>query len=446
MKTPIVDFLKGYAARDIARFHMPGHKGRGALDAARFDITEVQGADVLYHADGVIADSMANATALFGTAATLYSTEGSTLAIKAMLALVAADVPKGARPRVLAARNAHKAFLYGAALLDMDITWLMPRGTAHLCACPLTVREVEKALAAEQMLPQAVYLTSPDYLGNVADVAGIAAVCKRYGVPLLVDNAHGAYLRFLSPSRHPMDLGATMCADSAHKTLSALTGAAYLHIAKDAPLKYVAGAPAALSLFASTSPSYLVLGSLDLCNRTLATGYGEALAKTVLRIEKTRKRLAENGLALYGDEPLKLTLDAAACGYTGEALADTLREKGIEPEFADKDFLVLMISPANTEGELDLLERALLSVVPQAPRVKEAPPLSRPALACTPREALLAPAEEIDVALALGRVLAAPTVACPPAVPILMSGEVIDAAAQALFQKYGVTRVRVLKE
>lgn len=431
---------------DVARFHMPGHKGRGPLGIESYDITEVSGADVLYHAAGVIAESEANAKALFGTARTCYSTEGATLAIKAMLALVAADAPRGTRPRVLAARNAHKAFLYGAALLDIDIKWMMPRDTAHLCACPLTPADVESALAAEGALPQAVYLTSPDYLGNIADIAGIATVCKRYGVPLLVDNAHGAYLRFLTPSRHPIDLGATMCADSAHKTLAALTGAAYLHIAVDAPLKYSEGAPAALSLFASTSPSYLVLGSLDLCNGALDKDYGKAIATTALRVTEMKKRLAARGFVLCGDEPLKLTVDAAACGYTGEELADMLRAKGIEPEFSDQDFLVLMLSPANTDDELDALEAALCLITPRMPREVTRLPVPTPVSALSPREALLSPAEDIEVREAIGRILAAPTVSCPPAVPVLISGEVIDAAAVRMFEQYGFTHVRVVKE
>ena len=446
MRTPIADFLRQYAARDVARFHMPGHKGRGVLGAEQFDITEVQGADVLYHADGVIAESAANATALFGTAATFYSTEGSTLAIKAMLALISANAPRGARPRVLAARNAHKAFLYGAALLDIDVRWLMPRAQTHLCACPLSPDDVENAFMCEDALPQAVYLTSPDYLGNIADVAGIGAVCKRYGVPLLVDNAHGAYLRFLSPSLHPIDLGATMCADSAHKTLPALTGAAYLHIAKDAPHGYVEGAPAALSLFASTSPSYLLLQSLDVCNAVLADDYSKRLADIVQSVAQMKNRLEKRGFVFCGEEPLKLAVNAAAVGYTGEALADMLRERDIEPEFADADFLVLMITPTNTAVELERLEAALSAISLRAPRAVERIAVPTPAFVLSPRAALLSPAEEIAIENAAGRVLAAPTVSCPPAVPILMSGERIDSAAVRLFKKYGFTHVRVVKE
>ena len=102
-----------------------------------------------------------------------------------------------------------------------------------------------------------MYVTSPDYLGGMQDVAALAEVCHRYGTLLAVDNAHGAYLRFLRPSRHPLDLGADLCCDSAHKTLSVLTGGAYLHIARTAPTSLAENAKEALALFGSTSPSYL---------------------------------------------------------------------------------------------------------------------------------------------------------------------------------------------
>ena len=104
-------------------------------------------------------------------------------------------------------------------------------------------------------------------------------VCKTYDTPLLVDNAHGAYLAFLEENRHPIALGATMCCDSAHKTLPVLTGGAYLHISKDAPESFVRSARSMLALFASTSPSYLILASLDRCNASLADGYEKKLAK-----------------------------------------------------------------------------------------------------------------------------------------------------------------------
>ena len=114
----------------------------------------------------------------------------------------------------------------------------------------------------------AFYLTSPDYLGGMQDIAALSAVCDAHGVPLLVDNAHGAYLRFLpGGSRHPIDLGAAACCDSGHKTLPVLTGGAYLHLGPKAPVQEESTVRSALALFGSTSPSYLILQSLDACNR-----------------------------------------------------------------------------------------------------------------------------------------------------------------------------------
>ena len=183
MKTPIVDFVSRYADKDVSRFHMPGHKGASLLGCERLDITEIDGADVLYGADGIIAESEENATALFGTAHTFYSTEGSTLAIKAMLATVSmqAQTRHGARPLILAARNVHRAFIHGCALLDLRVKWLYPKRAEHLCLCSLTASDVELALTEGAERPAALYLTSPDYLGQTADIKGIAEVCRKHG-------------------------------------------------------------------------------------------------------------------------------------------------------------------------------------------------------------------------------------------------------------------------
>ena len=178
---------------------MPGHKGVGELGVEAFDITEIRGADVLYSADGIINESENNLTALYGTGHSFYSTEGSTLAIKAMLALVSLRV-SGDRPLILAARNVHTAFIKAAALLDLDVEFIYPEREGHLCECRITPDDVREAVLSARKKPRAVYITSPDYLGNTLDVGGIAEVCRENGVPLLVDNAHGAYLKFLETS------------------------------------------------------------------------------------------------------------------------------------------------------------------------------------------------------------------------------------------------------
>ena len=444
MNTPIYDFIRAYAAREGVRFHMPGHKGHSLLGVEAWDITEIAGADVLGEARGIIGESEQNAATLFGTARTLYSTEGSTLAIKAMLTLAAGESPT-ARPTVIAARNVHKAFIYAAALLDLKVAWLYPEGPSHLCECAITPHTVETAIRACGKKPCAVYLTSPDYLGHTADIRGISAVCRVHGVPLLVDNAHGAYLRFLEPSRHPMDLGADMCCDSAHKTLPALTGGAYLHIAKTANPAFSEKAKAAMSLFGSTSPSYLTLASLDLCNRYLAEGYRHRLSACVRQVDDAKTALRAMGFTVEESEPLKLVIRASASGLSGETLGDILRETRIEPEFCDPDVVVLMVTPENTESDMERLSDVLSAVTHRDAHAASIPALPRGEAVLSIREAVLSRQETVRAADAEGRICGAPTVSCPPAVPIVVSGERITPEATQAFRYYGIDTVSVVK-
>lgn len=436
ISTPVCDFVRAYAASAPVRLHMPGHKGRGILGCESLDITEIRGADDLYHPEGILARSEENASRLFGCR-TVYSAEGSSLAIRAMLYL--AYTRSGCKGRCLAGRNAHKSFLHTAVLLDFPISWLWA-GDSYL-SCPVTAETVETAILEEKEKPFAVYLTSPDYLGNLAPVGEIAKVCHRHGVPLLVDNAHGAYLKFLPRFLHPMDLGADLCCDSAHKTLPVLTGGAYLHMTSD----YTAEeARAAMALFGSTSPSWLILQSLDGANPAMERLPGE-IAALAPHIAALKGALLAHGFALVGVEPLKVTVHAAKFGYSGEEMAEMLEKQGIFCEFADRDFLVFMLTPRNTPEELDRL-REKLCALPRGAR-QEAPPvaLARPKAVCTPRQAAFAPRETVPVSESLGRVLALANVSCPPAVPIVMCGEEIDEAAQEALRRCGIEEVTVIK-
>ena len=207
MNTPIVDFVKKYATKNGVRAHMPGHKGKTMLGAEKFDITEISGADVLYSASGIIQQSQDNARDLFNTHATFYSTEGSSLCIKAMLHLVT----KGKQsPKILALRSAHKTFIYGCALLGIEPVWVYPDDFTHLCSCIVSPQKIEEEIKAQGQTLCAVYITSPDYLGSVLDVEGIAKVCDKYNLPLLVDNAHGAYLAFTKEKNHPIAIHAVI--------------------------------------------------------------------------------------------------------------------------------------------------------------------------------------------------------------------------------------------
>ena len=404
MNTPIVDFVRRYAQSGTSRLHMPGHKGQDLLGFEPWDITEIQGADELYAPEGIIAQSEANATRLFGTAHTYYSTEGSSQCIRAMLFLAMQAAPQtGRRPVLLAARNAHKALLYTAALLDFDIRWLWP---------------------------------APEDAG-----------------------AEG--------SRHPITLGAAMCCDSGHKTLPVVTGGAYLHLGPDAPVQEDAAVRGALALFGSTSPSYLILQSLDKCNQILSEGYPLRLLQCGGWLTSLRRELNELAgtrhspvpLALGGEqqEPLKLTLDAAALGISGTDLAEALRPHHIECEYADPRYVVLMFTPDNPPQDYQRLREAVEDVARSLPEMVPEPEdlsgafteLARQMQAvpprCTIRQAVFAPQERIPVQQALGRICAMPTVSCPPAIPIAVSGEAITPAALQLMQKYGVAEVSVLK-
>ena len=446
IKTPICDFVRGYAESKTVRMHMPGHKGLGTLGVESLDITEVLGADSLYEADGIIKESENIASSLFG-AHTFYSTEGSSQCIRAMLHLAQMQAwNKEKHPLVWATRNVHKTFLSAIALLDMDVEWLYGNSEESYLSASLAPCELEKLLKEATRLPTALYLTSPDYLGNVADIASLSEVCHRYGVLLLVDCAHGAYLKFLEKSLYPTDLGADMCCSSAHKTLPVLTGGAYLHINKKADTSLVDAAKDALALFGSTSPSYLILQSLDAANAYLAESCRENLTRTVAKLDDLKKRLASHGYQLVGNEPLKITLATKSFGYTGVEIATHLRQNGIECEFADNDFVVLMPSTDVGAEELAHIEMVATSL-PQKETISVAPPTPAKAeRVLRIRDALLGLSEPVTVEDSLGRILASPSVSCPPAVPIVMCGERIDETAMRAFRYYGVEKLRVVKE
>ncbi len=436
MNTPICDFVKEYEKKGTLRLHMPGHKGIGEVE--KFDITEIDGADVLYNAKGIIKQSEDNAASLFGTAKTLYSTEGSSLCIRAMLYLAKLW---GKRPLIAAGRNAHKAFISAAALCDFEVDWLCDENEGIL-TCKITADFLENYLAENK--PIAVYVTSPDYLGNISPIEEIAKVCHKYGVLLLVDNAHGAYLNFLDKSAHPIALGADMCCDSAHKTLPVLTGGAYLHISKNTDKMFCEQAENALSLFASTSPSYLILQSLDAANKYLEE-YGRKLVSFTKPVLSLKEMLVKMGYTLVGGEVLKITLAPKSYGYTGEELAKYLAKQGIICEFSDPDYTVMMLTPEIGEDALLHLEKVLCSIPKRQEITVTAPQLHKCEKVLSIRKALFSQSEEIPVSLCIGRVLADAAVSCPPAIPIVVCGERIDKDAVKLFEYYGIHTLRVVK-
>ena len=438
MTTPIFDFLKKYAQSGYARLHMPAHKGCGPLGEA-LDITEVTGADALYEADGIIKESEENASAIFG-ASTFYSAEGSSLAIRGMvylLSLYAASV--GKKPRILATRNAHKSFISAVTMLDTELRWVVGKADSYISSS-VTASDIRDALRDADEPFTAVYVTSPDYLGNIANIAEIAGACHEFGALLVVDGAHGAYLKFLSRPMHPIDLGADMCCASAHKTLPVLTGGAYLHVSSCAPEVLRENAKSAMAAFGSTSPSYLILSSLDRFNANIPN-----FSEFCNTVEDMKRLIADAGYVTVGDEPMKITIDAKAYGYRGVELREELCLRGVSPEFADEDFLVLMPSPSNSQLELDRVISALFTIPKRAKILTRPPAFVLPQRILSPRAAALSPRETVSLDSALGRVLANASVGCPPAIPIAVAGELIGEHEIEVFRYYGYEKLTVVR-
>ncbi|MGN0613364.1 MAG: aminotransferase class I/II-fold pyridoxal phosphate-dependent enzyme [Porcipelethomonas sp.] len=428
METPIYDFLKGYSEKKFLRLHMPGHKGRKTADLSfTHDITEIKDADSLFEAEGIIAKSEKNAAELFGTSATCYSTGGSTLCIQTMLGLM-----KYENRRVIAVRNVHRSFLSACVLLDIQPEWVYPEYTAGFLSGEIPFEALEQKLRNSEN--SCVYVTSPDYLGKTADIKSIAALCRKYGAVLLVDNAHGAHNA--GSDSHPVKLGADMCCDSAHKMLPALTGAAYLHIANR---KYISCAKEVMSLFGSTSPSYLIMASLDLCNDYIDSRLETDRRCAADALERLRSRIISK-YAVYDSEPFHLTL---LCN--GTDLAGQLREKGIECEYADDYCIVLLFSPSNTIAEIEQTERILMECNPEKSAAEENFDFPVMETVMTVREAALSISETVSVEKSSGKICAAVNVPCPPAVPIAVSGEKINEKCIKIYKRYGILSVNVLK-
>lgn len=445
MDTPLLDFIRSYCESDTSRLHMPGHKGALFIGCEAMDITEIKGADVLLKADGIIKESQNNASRLFDSERTFYSTEGSSMCVRAMLYLARVCKNKNALPVVLAARNVHQSFIYGAAAVGLEPCWLTTdTETANYCSCPITATQLEDALSRFNAPISAVYVTSPDYLGAVQPIEELARVCHSYGTVLIVDNAHGAYLKFIEPSAHPLDLGADLCCDSAHKTLPVLTGGAYLHIGKNAPKAYCERATEALSMFSSTSPSYLTMASLDMCNAYLAEGFRERLKDTIIRVDKLKEKFRENGWNVLKSDPLRITIRTFDCGISGDEAAERLRKGSVECEFSDKDHLVLMATEQNTLRDFERISQSVCKA-PSAEIKTEPVRMILNERVMSLRDALFSPNETVKTEDALGRICASPVVSCPPAVPVLVCGERLSSETIKLLKHFGVDFVKVIK-
>lgn len=423
----VYEALRAYAGGDVLRLHMPGHGGRSAALGALspvlpLDVTEIPPTGDLLTGEGPFAAAYDRADRLYG-GTTVFSAGGATLALQAALFLA---TRRGTKRKLLVDRRCHKSVLAAMVLLDLEPVWLYPEGDV------LPLRTLEEAARAHPDAAAAV-VVSPTYYGRLSELH----TPLPNGVRLVVDNSHGSHLLLLG--RHPFLAGADYVVDSLHKTLPALTGAALLHCRETRE-----EALEALRLFGSTSPSFLIAASIDLCLDYLE-GEGRAdLIRQTETLRALRVRLAAHGVAsLSGQEydPARLTLFLPG---GARALKEALEKRSIFAEFSDVDHLVLI--PPLTFGEQAAarLEEAVTAALPLPSGEAEAalPPELPQAL--SPRAAYFSPRERLPLHLAAGRICAAPLYCYPPGIPLCVPGERLTDAfcswASTRFDTVWVTR------
>ena len=400
-KTPLYDGLKKYNALGRSRFHTPGHKGKIKGMSFELDFTELPLTDNLYAPNGIIAKAERQAALYFGAQKTLFSAGGNTLCIQAMLKLA----HRG--KKMLVHRLAHVSVINTMALLDIVPVWIYEQR--------INAKTVENLLKKHDA--DAIFVTSPDYYGYIQDIGGLAEVCLKYNVPLLVDNAHGSHLKAFG--LHPISHGAAMTACSAHKTLPVLTGGAFLNINDKA---FAEDAIMSMKLFSSTSPSYLILASLDKSIKWLMEDGADEMRKTAQKVEHIKNIAEERGIdVLKGQtDPLKLTLL-----IDGDNAYKHFEEHHIEPEMTDSGHAVFMCSPFNSDEDFICLQNAVTSLIPNPPQNVVLP---KPYEMClTPREAAFKKSYYENTEKCLGKIAAESPFLCPPGVPLIIAGEKITA-------------------
>lgn len=444
--TPLKRALDEYIRQDYARLHMPGHKGASISpfgELMAYDVTEVEGTDSLFEDDGPLKEQEEIFTRLYDTKGTVMSAGGSTLCIQAMLRMVAKK-----EGRILAGRNIHAAAVNAMALLGLEPVWVYPnRKQEERLIGEISPDEIRSVLEKEKQAGTldslcAIYVTSPDYFGVMSDIRSIAQIAHEYGLPLLVDNAHGAHLHFLKEEYHPMQLGADLCCDSLHKTMPALTGAALLHTS-DA--KYCPQMKGAMTVFGSTSPNYLIMLSMDSTAAFLMQDGAERIQQTVTRCEELRQKAREKGFVLPQHcDPMRLTLPLAGTGWDAQNFRKLLRKHKIMEEYLSDSGCVLLFSPFNREEDFKRTE-ALLDEVLIQNQPFTAFPIVPSEKVMSLREAFLSPKESVPVEKAEGRIAAQVKITCPPGIPLVMPGERLHKEIIKILKNSGIFVIDVVK-
>lgn len=445
---PLLDAWLRFHEQAPTPFTIPGHKQRHDLvgDVVAGDVPLYAGLDTMKLAAGVLVEAEARAARLWGADVCRFSTGGATHANQAVALALGRE-----GDRVVVSRTLHRSLLLGLVLGGLEPVWVRP-DVDPATGLPLGVPPAEVARAlAEHPEAVAVLVGDPSYVGTVGDVAGLAEVAHRHGVPLVVDAAWAAHFGFHPDlPRHPLQLGADVVVTSAHKTLPAWSQAA-LVLARTERVD-AARLDAGVEATATTSPAGAVLASIDAARALLERDGERLLGPVVEATRAARRRLAEvEGLAVLdgpGVDPLKLTVLLHGTGADGIAVERDLLAAGLPVEAAERDLLVAVVSLADTTRSLDALTTALVASVERhrgEPRAVVGPAAYAvtPEQVLPPRTAYFAAHETVPSDEAVGRVCAELVAPYPPGIPVLAAGERVTAAALAALREARASGVRI---
>lgn len=444
-RTPIFTAIKEYINEGVIPFHVPGHKQGRALKELKeymgervlaMDLTCLPGLDNICNPRHVILEAEALAAAAYGAEHAFFLVNGTTFGIQAMILAVC-------RPgdEIIIPRNAHRSAVGGLILSGARPVYIEPEiNHDYGISMGVSPEAVERALM-EHPGARAVFIISPNYYGTVPPLKAIVDVARKFDVPVLVDEAHGAHLNF-----HPhlplssMEAGADLAAVSTHKLGGSLTQSSLLLAQGDKVnprhLK------AALNLSQTTSPSYILLASLDVARKQMAL-QGRELLDTTLEISRwIRRELSQiEGLSLMGQEVTaylgcialdvtKITVNVQGLGFSGYEMETILRQQyGIQVELSDLYNILLLVSIGDDwlmAGRLVAALRDIAGLRPLKNVVRFCPPLPAiPQMAVLPREAFYGQARSLELEYAEGEISAESITAYPPGIPLICPGEVI---------------------
>ena len=445
--TPLFDALMEYVNNDTLPFHVPGHKKGVGVDSEfksfmgenpfKIDVTVFKQVDSLHHPTGPIKEAQKLAADAYGADATFFSIHGTSGAIQAMIMSAVHDGDK-----IIVPRNVHKSVTAGIILSGATPIFMQPEIDKKLGIAHGVTPETVKKTLEDHNDAKAVLIINPTYYGVSTDIKEIAKIVHSYDIPLLVDEAHGPHLAFSDElPASALEAGADICAQSTHKIIGSLTQGSLLHVKSN----YISPTRVqqVLNLLHTTSPSYILMASLDTARRQIALEGHELLAKTIKLLNKTREEINKipgfysfgyeilGKPGCFGFDPTKLTISARELGITGFELERILAEKyHIQMELSDFYNVLAVGSFGDTENGMNKLLYALkeisneyLNKKPPIPDFLDIPPI--PERALIPREAFYSEKDIVSLEDSVGKISAEFLLAYPPGIPILCPGEIV---------------------